>query len=103
MNSTGFINNLKLRVGYGETGNQEFPSGASKDRYGLGQQVINRLNYGNADLKWETSATTNVGIDFSILHDRLSGSIDYFYKKTTDVLFEQTLIHQLHPEKFGLT
>ncbi len=35
-----FINNLKIRVGWGKTGNQEFPSGASKDRYGLGQQVI---------------------------------------------------------------
>ena len=86
------INNLKLRLGWGKTGNQEFPSGASKDRYGLGQQVINRLNYGNPDLKWESSATTNAGIDFSIFNNRLSGSIDYFYKKTSDVLFEQTLI-----------
>lgn len=87
-----FVNNLKLRVGWGKTGNQEFPSGASRDRYGLGQQVINRLNYGNQDLKWESSATTNVGIDFSILNDKLSGSVDYFYKKTSDVLFENTLI-----------
>lgn len=90
--SNSFVNNLKLRLGWGKTGNQEFPSGASKDRYGLGQQVINRLNYGNEDLRWEASATTNVGIDFSILNDRLSGSVDYFYKKTTDVLFEQTLV-----------
>lgn len=86
------INNLKLRVGWGKTGNQEFPSGSSRDRYGLGQQVINRLNYGNEDLRWEASATTNVGIDFSVLNNRLSGSVDYFYKKTSDVLFEQTLI-----------
>jgi iron complex outermembrane receptor protein len=88
----GFVNNLKLRVGWGRTGNQEFPSGASRDRYGLGQQSINRLNYGNQDLKWESTATTNVGIDFSILKDRITGSVDYFYKKTEDVLFEQTLV-----------
>jgi iron complex outermembrane receptor protein len=98
----GFINNLKLRAGYGETGNQEFPSGASKDRYGLGQQVINRLNYGNPDLKWESSATTNVGVDFSMFHDRLTGTIDYFYKKTTDVLFENTLIAPAPPGKIWI-
>ncbi|MGK2862697.1 MAG: TonB-dependent receptor domain-containing protein, partial [Chitinophagaceae bacterium] len=86
----GIINNLKLRLGWGKTGNQEFPSGASRDRYGLGQQSIGRLNFKNEDLKWEESTTTNAGIDFSILQDRLSGSIDYFYKKTTDVLFEST-------------
>ncbi len=86
------INNLKLRLGWGKTGNQEFPSGASRDRYGLGQQSISRLNFKNEDLKWESSATTNVGIDFSILNDKLSGSVDYFYKKTSDVLFEQTLV-----------
>jgi len=96
------INNLKFRVGWGKTGNQEFPSGASRDRYGLGQQVINRLNYGNQDLKWEGSATTNVGIDFSILNDRLSGSVDYFYKKTTDVLFENTLIAPAPPGRIWI-
>jgi iron complex outermembrane receptor protein len=86
----GFISNLKLRVSWGKTGNQEFPSGASLTRYGLGQQSISRSNFGNPDLKWETSTTTNAGIDFSIINDRISGSVDYFYKKTTDVLFEQT-------------
>ncbi len=92
MKSTGFINSLKLRAGWGETGNQEFPSGASLNKFTLGQQSISRTTWGNPDLKWETSATANIGIDFSILSDRVSGSIDYFNKKTTDVLFEQTLI-----------
>jgi len=92
MQSTGFINSLKLRVGWGQTGNQEFPSGASLNRFGFGQQSISQSNYGNEDLRWETSTTANVGIDFSILSDRLSGSIDYFNKKTTDVLFEQNIV-----------
>ena len=47
------------------------------------------------------STTTNVGIDFSILNDRLSGSVDYFYKKTTDVLFEQNLFNQHQVERSG--
>jgi iron complex outermembrane receptor protein len=85
------ISNLKLRLGWGQTGNQEFPSGASLSRFFASEQRFTQSNYGNADLKWETSTTTNVGIDFSIFRDRLSGSVDYFYKKTTDVLFEQTI------------
>lgn len=87
-----FINNLKLRVSWGKTGNQEFRSGASLNRYSLGQQSISQSNIGNPDLKWETSTTTNAGIDFTIVNNRFSGSIDYFYKKTTDVLFEQTIV-----------
>jgi iron complex outermembrane receptor protein len=91
--NNSFINNLKLRVGWGQTGNQEFPSGASLDRFVVrsGGGGFTQTNYGNKSLKWETSTTTNVGIDFSVLKDRFSGSIDYFYKKTTDVLFEQTI------------
>lgn len=86
-----FINNLKVRFSWGKTGNQEFPSGASLNRFVIGQQSISRANFGNPDLKWETSTTTDGGIDFSILKSRLTGTIDYFYKKTTDVLFERTL------------
>lgn len=87
-----FVNNLKFRVSWGKTGNQEFPSGASLNRFGFGQQSVSQSNYGNEDLKWESSTTTNAGIDFSILNNRLSGSVDYFYKKTTDVLFEQNIV-----------
>ena len=90
--NNSLINNLKLRLSWGQTGNQEFPSGASLNRYGFGQQSISQLNYGNEDLKWETSTTTNAGIDFSIIDNRVSGSVDYFYKKTTDVLFEQNIV-----------
>lgn len=89
-NST--INNLKLRASWGRTGNQEFPSGASLNRFGFGQQSISQSNYGNEDLKWETSTTTNAGVDFSLFDNRISGSVDYFYKKTTDVLFEQNIV-----------
>jgi iron complex outermembrane receptor protein len=87
----GLFSLLKLRLGWGKTGNQEFPSGASLNRFGFGQQSIGRSNFGNPDLKWETSTTTNAGIDFGIFKNRLTGTVEYFYKKTTDVLFERTL------------
>jgi TonB-linked SusC/RagA family outer membrane protein len=92
LQNNDFLGNLKLRLSWGKTGNQEFPSGASLSRFGFGQQTISQSNYGNPDLKWETSTTTNAGIDFSIINNRVFGSIDYFYKKTTDVLFEQTIV-----------
>jgi outer membrane receptor protein involved in Fe transport len=85
------VDQLKLRLGWGKTGNQEFPSGASLNRLVFGNQSISQANYGNPDLKWETSTTINAGVDFAILNNRLYGSIDYFNKKTTDALFEQTL------------
>ncbi len=85
------ISNLKLRVGWGKTGNQEFPSGASKDRYVFAAQSISQANFGNPDLRWESSSTINAGIDFGFFQNRLSGSLDYFRKTTTDALFEQTL------------
>ncbi|HUQ67406.1 MAG TPA: SusC/RagA family TonB-linked outer membrane protein [Flavitalea sp.] len=92
LSGNNFMNNLKVRVSWGKTGNQEFPSGASLNRFGFGQQSISQSNYGNADLKWETSTTTNAGIDFAILNNKIWGSVDYFYKKTTDVLFEQNIV-----------
>jgi iron complex outermembrane receptor protein len=87
-----FINNLKIRASWGQTGNQEFPSGASLDRFVVTDRgVFSQINFGNSDLKWETSTTIDGGVDFTILDNRLSGTIDYFYKKTEDVLFERTL------------
>ena len=88
-NST--LSNLKLRLGWGKTGNREFPSGASRDRYVFDMQSISQANYGNPDLKWESAATANAGIDFALFNYKITGSLDYFYKRTTDALFERTL------------
>lgn len=91
-----FINNLKVRVSWGITGNQEFPSGAALDRFVLDKYngvdwAQDRVNWANLDLKWETSETINAGIDFTILNNRIWGSFDYFHKTTKDVLYEETL------------
>ncbi|HVK97013.1 MAG TPA: SusC/RagA family TonB-linked outer membrane protein, partial [Flavisolibacter sp.] len=85
--ANSFASDLKLRLGYGKTGNQEFPAGASQRRFGVGFGTINREQLENPDLKWETSTTANVGLDFSIGRNIVSGSIDVFRKTTEDILF----------------
>jgi TonB-dependent starch-binding outer membrane protein SusC len=93
------ISNLKFRFGYGVTGNQEIPndlfreqlSVAGSNIYVLGGQAIPSVlpsNYANPDLKWEETHQTNIGLDFGILADRLSMTIDYYTKKTADLLLE---------------
>ncbi len=52
-----FFNDLKIRVGWGQTGNQEFPAGASQAQYEITRDGITRSQYDNPDLKWETSTT----------------------------------------------
>lgn len=87
--SSGFINTLSLRAGWGQTGNQEFPAGAAQERYAFGSnEVFSGLaNVANPDLKWETSTTLNVGIDYAFLDAKFTGSVDYFNKVTEDLLF----------------
>ena len=85
------VNNLKLRLGWGKTGNREFDSGASRNRYVFGNQSVSQANFGNPDLRWESSETFNAGLDFGLFQSRIVGSIDVFHKKTTDGLFERTL------------
>lgn len=91
MKSVNFVQNLKLRAGWGQTGNQEFPAGAAQDRYAVnGIGSTERVNVGNKDLKWETSTTFNAGLDVSLVKNKINLSVDYFNKETEDVLFEVT-------------
>jgi iron complex outermembrane receptor protein len=84
------ISTLKLRLGWGRTGNQEFPAGASLNKYQInGPNDITRTQFGNADLKWEQNDMANVGIDFGFADDRVWGTIDWFNKNSSNVLFEQ--------------
>ena len=76
---------LKLRIGYGWTGNQEFAADAAVDKYrynSFGSLQI--VHFGNPALKWESVESLNVGIDFSLLNNRIYGFVDYFDKKTKD-------------------
>ena len=93
MTDVSWLNQLKLRVGYGKTGNQEFPAGSSQARYTItyasGQQSLVFNNNLNPDLKWQADEQINVGADFALFGSKITGSVDYFHKKTTDLLFPQ--------------
>lgn len=90
-NST--FSNLGLRASYGITGNQEFPAGSSQEQFSLNTfttfpQVVN----GNPDLKWESTKSVNVGLDFAFARGKVYGSIDYYSKNTSDILFQTSAI-----------
>jgi TonB-dependent starch-binding outer membrane protein SusC len=86
------ISDMKLRLGWGVTGNQEFPTGASQVRYFLNSQGgAEEANVANPDLKWESSTTLNAGLDFGLISNKLTGSIDYYNRVTSDLLLDPTL------------
>ena len=97
MKSLTWLNNLKLRAGYGVTGVIPGSSYESLVRYtygdsyfydnGIWNQGLAVASNPNPDLKWETSREINIGLDWSVLEDRLSGSIDVYRKTTKDLLF----------------
>jgi iron complex outermembrane receptor protein len=83
-----FINSLKIRVGWGKTGNQEFPAGSSQALYAFGSDAtLTQVNNPNPDLKWQSDRQYNIGIDFSMFNNMIWGTIDYFNKATTNLLF----------------
>lgn len=92
MKGNSVFDNLKLRAGYGETGNQEFPVDASLNylQYG-GNGSIATNHYASDTLKWETVQSVDIGLDFSILRGRVYGYVDYFDKKTKDPIFQQVI------------
>jgi len=90
-----WVNELKIRADYGITGNQDFDNYKSLLLYGgagyfpyNGQyyQVYGPSSNVNPDLSWEKSANFNVGLDFSILKNRISGSLDYYIRTNKDLL-----------------
>ncbi|MEL7117967.1 MAG: TonB-dependent receptor [Bacteroidota bacterium] len=83
------FDDLKLRVGWGITGNQEFPAGASTDRFALDPVTgVSQENIGNPDLQWEQSTTLNIGIDFSLLDYRVTGTLEYYNRVTDNLLLD---------------
>ena len=100
MESTkSWLDNLKLRVGYGETSNQSINPYST-----LGTLAVRNYNFGdsykagyyvtgpaNSDLGWEYSKTWNFGLDFSLFKGRLSGSFEYYTQKTKDILLDVSM------------
>lgn len=83
-----FFDDLKLRLGWGITGNQDFPAGAANTLVGPVEGVPTIVNNGNKNLKWESTTQYNLGIDFAIINNRLTGSVDLYTKETNNPLLE---------------
>ncbi len=83
----GSVNDLKLRANVGKTGNTEFPRNSSVSiiEYNAPYK-FNVVNNANSNLTWETTTSYGVGTDFTLLNSKLSGSLDYFVKNTTDLI-----------------
>jgi iron complex outermembrane receptor protein len=84
----GLLNSIKLRANTGKTGNQEFApnSAISRGSYQL-NGVLTVDSNANADLKWETTKSYGAGVDFTLLNNKLTGSVDYFQRDTKDLIF----------------
>lgn len=86
----GIISNLKLRASYGTVGNQEIGDYEYAQSYRAvsygGETAYTLNNLGNSNLKWETTAQTDIGLDAGFFKDRLNLVIDYYWKKTRDLL-----------------
>ena len=98
MGGQNLFNDLKLRLGYGEIGNQginnfetiqTFRAGSNAVLNGTLQNGAIPARIPNEDLVWETTKEFNIGVDYAILDYRISGSIDYFSRNTFDQLFQQ--------------
>ncbi len=102
MKNISWVNDLKLRVGFGVTGNQEFEDYKSltlmqrklNSSFLYNGQWINTYypkTNPNPDLRWEKKQEFNVGLDYGILNGRISGTIDYYYRSSTDLLYTFTV------------
>lgn len=107
MEGQKIFDDLKFRVSYGQTGNSsgfnaytaQFISGSLGTFYYNGQQIgaYGPNQAANPDLKWEKTATANIGIDFTILKGKISASVDVYDKKTTDMIFNYAVNPVLVP------
>lgn len=101
MKKVKYIDFLKIRTSYGVVGNQSISpyqslSLASMNRYvygdgGASSIGIHPSNISNKNLKWESTYSTNIALDFSFLKERISGTIEYYNLDTKDLLVERTL------------
>lgn len=100
MQNVKAVNNLKLRVGYGATGNENVLGTNSLSLYRSGYNFLfgTTMHTGlmltqieNPELKWETDYTLNIGIDYGLFNSRINGSIEFFHRGVKDLLDYQTL------------
>lgn len=101
MKKQNFLSNLKLRAGWGKTGNSSIDPYMTRDGLGLSTYVWDNgasevLGYApkimaNSELTWETTKQWNVGVDFGFFNNRLSGTVDLYLQHTSDLLLERQI------------
>ncbi len=110
------VNNLKLRASWGQTGSQEIPSKITKasytesntgnDTYPLDPSATDLSGYpygsiytrlANPNIQWEVSTQANLGLDFSLFNNRISGTVDYFNKVSENILLEVAPVDPIQP------
>lgn len=96
MQNIHWVNDLKLRLGYGVTGNQDFANYKSLLLMGRAGKFFYNGNWintyqpvsnPNPDLRWEKKKEFNAGFDFSLRENKISGSFEYYYRTSTDLLY----------------
>lgn len=104
-NTEDWLSNLKLRLSFGTAGNNRIKSGLMYTTYSLSSATdkgpyfggVNQMmlkhanNLSNPDLKWETTITRNLGIDYGFLNNRISGALDVYWNTTKDLLMQATI------------
>lgn len=99
MKDAKLINNLKLRLSYGKTGNEAVGVYRTITTDGTARSPFNGIstigvlagNLGNSRLQWETTKTANIGLDFGVLKNRISGSAEVYQNKTNGLLLNRSL------------
>lgn len=99
LSGSSAINNLKMRLGYGETGNQgignyislvTLSGGGVYPQEGVFYQTYGAARNPNPDLRWETKKEWNLGFDFLLFNNKLSGALDIYTRTTEDLLYDYT-------------
>lgn len=100
MKDQQIFQNLKLRVGYGTSGNNNIDSNMYSTDYGSGHYGYNGTDYitlvpgdvlGNKNLKWEKTTSTNVGLDMSVLNNRVNLSVDWYNNESSNLLIKNKI------------
>src|ERR1051325_10906715 len=98
MRGLSALSDLKLRASWGKTGNQNFANYQQYSTYVVGD-ASSAVQFGNTfvstigpsafdpNIKWQATSSYNVGVDFAVSHQRFTAAVDWYYKKTTDMIF----------------
>src|SRR5699024_1228499 len=97
-----WIDEFKLKASYGSQGNDNIGNYRYTNTYDIvnssGNPAAVPKTLGNKDITWETNGNFNAGVDFMFFNNRFSGSVEFFWRKTTDMLFSFPL-----PPSYGYT